>query len=907
MRNLKIRTRLQLAFAIILGLSVIGSVALLYQFNLLIAQTTRLQTVDEQLLALTNLSNQALAAQVQLQQAAVAQNSQAFLAKARDLRVAYVSAADTAIAAIQADVTPGIADTTPQRLTEIRDDVTAALANLLALAEQDDWEAINTALATDLTLVLNDAAQLTNSVSQSVSFVRTITLERMIITRNQAAGTVAIVSILIILVGLRLSAEVRRSISESLTALDEGAQALSRGEFGYQARVLGDDELATFARAFNTATIQLAELYSKMENKVQQRTRELEYRMVQLRTNVDVSQQITAILDQETLMSRLVEIIRERYNLYFVGIYIYDHTREVALLAAGSGDIGRRLREKRTEVTLDDHSIPGWVMKQRCTALVANVREDPRHRDLPELPRTRATLTLPLSVSQRLLGALDMHSETEAAFDWDDVPILEALAAQVSIAIRNAELYAGEQSRRSLAEKLNAIGRALNSTLDMQKVQSLILDQLSTIVEFDRGAVMLHTDETLQIVAARGFPAEVELLQLHIPVQDDDLFDQILRTRQPMVLRDVQNRPDWNPIPGLPPARSWMGIPLQHGGRAIGILALTRETVAEYFPEEVTLATAFAAQAAVALENALLYARIVAFNHELEAEVTRRTEDLQKAFTQLERLDKSKSDFINVAAHELRTPLTLLKGYSQMLLIDQQIQANAPLTNLASGIHSGANRLQEIIDSMIDVARINNESLTITPSVINLGQTLTILAGRMRETARERQVRLAIDPSINELPHIEGDPELLYKVFSNLLENAIKYTPDGGQVTVFGRPRSAYNSALKVDSVEIAVRDTGIGIAPEFLDLIFTKFYQTGDVALHSSSKTRFKGGGPGLGLAIVRGIVEAHHGQVWADSTEFSETRLPGSTFYVLLPVSQAISAAARPAHPTAQLAART
>lgn len=904
MRNLKISTRLQLVFAIILGLSVIGSLVLLYQFNLLIVQTTRLQTADEQLIALTNLGNQALAAQVQLQQAAAAQNSQTFLAEARDLRAAYITAADTAIDAIEADVTPGVADTTPLRLTEIRDDVTAVLADLIGLAEQGDWPAVNEALATDLTLVLNDATQLTNSVGQSVSFVRIVTLERMIVTRNQAAGTVAIVSILIVLTGLRLSAEVRRSISQSLTALDDGAQALGRGEFGYQAKVLGDDELAAFARAFNAATIQLSELYSQMEDKVHQRTRELEHRMVQLRTNVDVSQQITSILDQDALMGRLVEIIRERYNLYFVGIYVYDRTREIALLAAGSGDIGRRLRDQRTEVTVDDQSIPGWVMNQRYTALVANVREDPRYRALPELPHTRATLTLPLSVGQRLLGALDMHSETEATFDWDDVPILEALAAQVSIAVRNAELYAGEQSRRSLAEKLNAIGRALNSTLDMQKVQGLILDQLGTIVEFDRGAVMLHTDETLQIVAARGFPAEVELLQLHIPIGDDDLFDQILRTRQAMVVRDVHNRPDWTPIPGLPPARSWLGIPLQHGGRAIGILALTRETVSEYFPEEVTLATAFAAQAAVALENALLYARIVAFNQELEAEVTRRTEDLQQAYTQLERLDRSKSDFINVAAHELRTPLTLLKGYSQMLLIDKQIQSNAPLTNLASGINSGANRLQEIIDSMVDVARINSESLTITPAAIHLSQTLTILAGRMRETARERQVRLAIDPSISELPIIAGDPELLYKVFSHLLENAIKYTPDGGQVTVFGRPRPAYNSALKVDSVEIAVRDTGIGIDPEFLDLIFTKFYQTGDVSLHSSSKTRFKGGGPGLGLAIVRGIVEAHHGQVWADSTEFSETRLPGSTFYVLLPVSQTV----RPTpNPTAQLAART
>jgi signal transduction histidine kinase len=136
------------------------------------------------------------------------------------------------------------------------------------------------------------------------------------------------------------------------------------------------------------------------------------------------------------------------------------------------------------------------------------------------------------------------------------------------------------------------------------------------------------------------------------------------------------------------------------------------------------------------------------------------------------------------------------------------------------------------------------------------------------------------------LPTIEGDLDALRKVFYHLLINAIKYTPDGGQITVTGRALSPGEYNLADGGIEIVVGDTGIGIDPNLQDLIFTKFYQTGQVALHSSGKTKFKGGGPGLGLAIVKGIVQAHNGLIWVESPGHDERALPGSRFYVVLPL---------------------
>jgi len=139
--------------------------------------------------------------------------------------------------------------------------------------------------------------------------------------------------------------------------------------------------------------------------------------------------------------------------------------------------------------------------------------------------------------------------------------------------------------------------------------------------------------------------------------------------------------------------------------------------------------------------------------------------------------------------------------------------------------------------------------------------------------------------NLRALPPIFADPDLLQKVFYHIVTNAVKYTPDGGKIQLSGR---VVDEPDTKPQVEITTRDTGIGIDPQYQELIFQKFYQTGEVRLHSSGKTKFKGGGPGLGLAIAKGIIDAHHGRLWVESAGHDEINNPGSTFYVRLPVSQ-------------------
>jgi signal transduction histidine kinase len=128
------------------------------------------------------------------------------------------------------------------------------------------------------------------------------------------------------------------------------------------------------------------------------------------------------------------------------------------------------------------------------------------------------------------------------------------------------------------------------------------------------------------------------------------------------------------------------------------------------------------------------------------------------------------------------------------------------------------------------------------------------------------------------LQHTFGDAERLLQVLVKVVMNAIKYTSDGGQITISGRELPGF--------VDLMVQDEGIGIAPRDLQRIFDAFSSIGDVSLHSSGKTKFKGGGPGLGLPIAKGIVEAHGGTIWAQSAGYSETDHPGSTFHIMIPM---------------------
>lgn len=716
--------------------------------------------------------------------------------------------------------------------------------------------------------------------------------------RQLATNIIAVGLLLMILLAITIYWIAYR-VATPILAITEAAKRVTMGDLTRAAPVMTHDEIGELAQVFNTmqqgwrtSRLQLEEYARTLENRVSARTTELQTanqtlskRAMQLEIASKVGWQITSLLDLEELLATVVQIIQANFGYYFVGIWLLTDDKQVAVLKAGTDLLKQDFVANAIKIPITaPNSIVAKVCQTRLSYLSNDTLNDPVHLPWFELPDTRSELALSMQTGHDMIGVLDIQSNQLNAFAEEDQTIFQILANQVGIAIRNAQLYQSEYERREFAEALQEIGRVLGSSLDLNEVPHRILQQLQSIVPYERGLVLLHRDELLEVIARQGFPDDKRAEQLHIQVRNnqDDIFLRLAETNQPLLIGDVTQEPGWQQLDWLPLNYSWIGVPLIALGKTIGMISLTRPEKQAFDLADSTIVLTFAGQAAIALENARLYHEITGFNEQLEQRVAERTAELERAYSILERLDQTKSDFIKVSSHELRTPLTVISGYAQLLGTSRTIQQDQAMRNLLEGITSGVDRLHRVVNNMLDVAKIAADALEIHLEETNLAQIIDSARTEWLPVFSERHLSLTLS-NIDTLPSIQADPDLLRKLFYNLFINAIKYTPDGGQIKVQGRQ-------VTLDStkqVEIVVQDNGIGIDPQHHELIFEKFYQTGKLDYHSSGDTKFKGAGPGLGLAIAKGIVEGHGGRIWVESQGYDEELCPGSRFYVQLPLA--------------------
>lgn len=266
-------------------------------------------------------------------------------------------------------------------------------------------------------------------------------------------------------------------------------------------------------------------------------------------------------------------------------------------------------------------------------------------------------------------------------------------------------------------------------------------------------------------------------------------------------------------------------------------------------------------------------------------------ENLEKSTRELERLNQMKDSFLGLASHELKTPLTIIVGYADLILSDAAGKIEPSVLPMVRHIAEAAERLTEVVRDMVDVSMLDSRRLPLEVHPTDLDHLLRqVVEGNSPYFFLRRQrVELTCQP---DLPTIECDPERLKQAIGHLLGNAIKFTPDGGQVSIATRryvpllrPASAGRGD---DKVEIVITDTGIGIAEKDRSHIFDKFFEAGEIEEHFTGKVAFKGKGTGLGLTIAKGIVELHGGRIWVESPGHDPEHCPGSTFHVLLPVLQ-------------------
>ncbi len=275
--------------------------------------------------------------------------------------------------------------------------------------------------------------------------------------------------------------------------------------------------------------------------------------------------------------------------------------------------------------------------------------------------------------------------------------------------------------------------------------------------------------------------------------------------------------------------------------------------------------------------------------------------NLERSAEDLARLNKMKDSFLGLASHELKTPLTVIMGYTELILSEMAGKTDKTLLEMVENISNAANRLDVIVKDMVDVTLIDEQRLQLNIEELDLNRLVELSVNEMRFffSLRKQEIALQLDSS---LPVIRGDSYRLLQLFSNILGNAIKFTPDGGKITVSTSCRNrlsgdAQENGLEEDAesgdagkehhsfVEVTIQDTGIGLDSDDHLRIFDKFYEVGNICEHSSGKVAFGAKGTGLGLAIAKGIVEMHGGEIWVESSGYDPEKYPGSTFHILLP----------------------
>jgi GAF domain-containing protein/HAMP domain-containing protein len=275
-----------------------------------------------------------------------------------------------------------------------------------------------------------------------------------------------------------------RRITEPITRLTEAATEMAAGDLSQRVTVDREDEVGVLSQAFDDMADQVQELIGTLEQRVADRTRDLELRAAQLATAAEVGRAAASILDLESLTHEVVELVREGFDLYYVGLFLLDETERYAMLESGTGEAGQLMKERGHRLQVGGVSMVGAACAQREARIALDVGEERVRFDNPLLPKTRSEMALPLMVGTgtgpgRVLGALDVQSTEEAAFSEEDIAVLQLVANQVAVAVDNARKFGEEAALLEAASPLFRISRRLSAATTMGEVVKAVSDSVA--------------------------------------------------------------------------------------------------------------------------------------------------------------------------------------------------------------------------------------------------------------------------------------------------------------------------------------------------------------------------------------------------------------------------------------------
>lgn len=409
------------------------------------------------------------------------------------------------------------------------------------------------------------------------------------------------------------------------------------------------------------------------------------------------------------------------------------------------------------------------------------------------------------------------------------------------------ETNAGQLDKEQFSRLVEA-SRVLNSTGDLDELLAFIVGEAAALTAAEAASILLLDRQTRQLhFRATSEQSHADLLDVPVPV-DDSVAGTVFQTERPVLIDDVTGDERWNPdadeVVGFR-TDSLLGVPMHDASaQVVGVLEALNKQVGTFDATDVETLSALADLAGVAVERA----RIVA--------------ELRSANQQLNELDQLKSKFISIASHELRTPLSVILAYVSRL---REQADSAETVSKLDQVLNAAVRLRSLIQDMLNLQYVDTGEPRLNLETFDIVQVVRAVVEERRDSAEARRQTITLQMPEEPL-QVRADRGAMDVVIGNLLNNAIKFTPEEGEIRVLVQVQS--------QEVWLRVRDSGIGIPPDKLELIFNRFYQV-EPHLRRSRE------GLGLGLAIARDLLEAQDGRIWARSESDA-----GSEFFVALPL---------------------
>lgn len=578
---------------------------------------------------------------------------------------------------------------------------------------------------------------------------------------------------------------------------------------------------------------------------------EAKERANQLATLSEVSMAISATLDLDTALQRVMDravgiLHAEAGSLLLVASTGKDLTFEVVLGPTGSELLGQK--------TPIGRGIVGTVAQTGRPIIVNDVATDPRWNiafDEATDFQTKNILCVPMiAYDQQVVGVIELINKQDGTvFSAEDSNLLLTFAAQAAIAIENARVFT--ETDKELAERIQELqglqlfDQQLQTSLELDKVLDVTLTHATDALGISMGLIgILNNDEEpgLYLLAQRGMPTEMGRYKIDPWPLTKGVLGRVARSGELAWVNNVAEAKDY--IPKNHRTRSFLVIPILREERVIGVIDLESTDPNYFTSDDVAFVQRLVTHAAIAIENAQL-------------------------FEQVKEANNAKTKFMSIASHELKIPMTSIKGYAKLLQMGAGGALSDKQVEFLNIISNNVDRMNRLVSDLLDVSRIEAGRIRLELQDVQIREVIEEVLESVHTQIEHKKLSLRVDVD-QGLPSIRGDYGRMVQIVTNLVSNAYKYTPEGGQISVIAKP---YQNG-DMQGISITVEDTGYGISEEDQAKLFTNFFRSSDQNIRNEP-------GTGLGLSITKRMIESHGGEL-----TFKSELDHGSSFTFTMPL---------------------